>query len=165
MIEWIDTLGPPLCGTPDIARTWQGTEGSSIGTDPSDYDRACAVVDHVTRIACGPGEVLLLGDEPMRSAFLLVDETLLVARWWSCESVERAETALRQIPWQLPIVEESVAFLVRTPRLVMFDSAHVGIEPSDLRETTVTTGAYAVTSERYEAPGVFKFIIHRFLSR
>lgn len=163
MIEWIDTLGPPLCGTADIARQWQGTEGSSTGQDISDYDRGCAVVDYVTKLACASGEVLILGDEPMRSAFHVVDETVLIVRWWSCESAERAEVALREIPAQLPYIEESVPFVFAMPSLVMFDSAQIGREPEQLRKLTIAPGAYTVTSERYEVAGAFRFIIHRLL--
>ena len=164
MIQWIDTNGPPLCGIVETARHWAGTEGSSVGEARSDYTRACEVTDYVGKIACGPGEILLLGDEPLRSAFYyLADQALVIARWWSCESIDRAERALAELPSQLFVLEDYVSFVANTASLVMFDAAHRGTEPDDYRLATIAPGAYSVTSEKYELPGVFRFLIHRFL--
>ena len=162
MIDWIDTNGPPLCGTTDIAGSWRGTDGTSVGQEKSDYARACAVDAYLGKIVCGSGEVLLLGDEPLRSAFYLASQTLIIARWWSCESADRANRALREIPPQLPSIDDGVRFTALTSALVMFDAARQGSEPGNLRRATIAPGAYSVSSENYEVLGTFKFIVHRF---
>jgi len=163
MIEWIDTSGPPLCGALEIARQWKGGEASSIGQEHTDYDRACAVADYVGKLTCGTGEVLVLGDEPLRSAFFVTNQTLAIARWWSCESAERAVTALLELPSRLPAIEESVRFQTAATSLIMFDAARHGEEHGDHRLTAIAAGSYLVTSERYELPEVFRFLIHRFV--
>jgi hypothetical protein len=44
----------------------------------------------------------------------------------------------------------------------MFDAARRGAEPGDYRLASIAPGAYSVTSEKYELPGIFNFLIHRF---
>lgn len=135
-----------------------------MGQFQPDYHRACEVAGYVGKIACGRGEVLLLGDEPLRSAFCcLADQTLVIARWWSCESAARAERALRELPHELFALEDRVPFVAKAESQILFDAAHRGAEPGDHRLAMIAPGAYSVTSERHELPGVFRFLIHRFL--
>ena len=47
--------------------------------------------------------------------------------------------------------------------VVMFDSAHAGMELENYRVAAVMPGEYLVTSELYDFPDVFRFWIHRFL--
>ena len=105
----------------------------------------------------------MLGDEPLRSACFVTNQTLAIARWWSCESADRAETALLELPSQLPAIEESVRFQTDARSLIMFDAARRGEVHGDHRLTTIAAGSYLVTSERYELPEVYRFLIHRFV--
>lgn len=166
MINWIETVGPPLCGLAHVVREWGGSEASSIDQEQTDYSRACNVANYIEVIACGAGQALLLGDEPLPSAFHSVDNTLFIVRWWSCESDDRAEAALHRIPSRLPSLQGVVPFEARAASLVMFDAARSGSHYlEDYRTVDLEVGSYVVTSERYEVDGAFDFLIHRFLRR
>jgi len=146
-----------------IAAVWRGIKGSSVGDTQSDYDRACSVSDYLGKVTCGVGEVLILGDEPLRSAFFQTDDHILtIARWWACESEEEAETVLSHLPSQLPVLEAAKRFVVDTP-LIMFDSANDTIASAEYRMATILPGQYTVTAEFYEVAEVFRFWLHRFV--
>jgi hypothetical protein len=141
-----------------------GIAGSSIGETRSDYERACADVDYLNLEACGTGEVLVLGDEPLRSAFVRQqDGTVIVARWWACESSERAEHALMNIPSSLPELEDPKEASFDGDPLIMFDSALVAAHANKLARIEVDAGTYKLTSEKYESPHSFDFLIHRLI--
>jgi hypothetical protein len=163
VIDWIETQGPPLCGPVNTVRLWMGREGSSIGNSASDFDRACQVLEYAERLQCGDGDVLVLGDEPLRSALILLDQHPLIARWWSCTSGDAAEKALGTIPSQLPNLSHSLSITVDSYALAMIDSAHRAEIDNDCRLVSVANGDYQVTTEVYERPGEFRFLLHRFL--
>lgn len=163
-INWINSGGGPiLCASRSVALQWRGTEGSSIGSVESDYERACGTSHYLESIACGTGEVLVLGDEPMQSAFFQSSGGLLIVRWLSCASHSLAIDALKALPDSLPHIEPLVSFDVADTELFMFDSALAGSPERDSISAGTPSGRVNITTERYEASGRFDFVVHRFI--
>lgn len=89
--------GPLVAAAAEYAKSWQGVEGSSIKEEMMDYERACDVNDYLETIPCGDGEALIFGDEPLQSAFFVVDGSLLLARWVHCDSYDLADSTIKNI--------------------------------------------------------------------
>ena len=102
---------------------WRGTLGSSIGDVKTDYERACDQLDYLNLIPCVESQVLVLGDEPMQSAFIESAGGFLIVRWISCVSVLRAEQALNSLPALLSELEPRREFEFRDEQLCMCDSS------------------------------------------
>ena len=91
-IQWVGTGGGPLLVVPvEVAHHWRGDEATWPPTGDvdtiweavrkdSDDGRACGVADYLGVLACGPGECLVLGDEPMPTTFLSTNGGGLIAR-------------------------------------------------------------------------------------
>jgi hypothetical protein len=141
---------------------WQGSRGSSIGIDSSDYERACEQTEYISKIASGSLQVLVLGDEPLQSTFISSVGEGTVVRWISCESEEDASIALADIPVFLPILNPPLSFEIGDHDLYMFDS----VLPFDeaVNESilfSINPGIYTVSTERYALLGSYDFLIHR----
>jgi len=163
-LRWINSSGGPLvCANPAAGREWRGTQGSSVGEARSDYERACDQLDYVGVIACGPLQVLVLGDEPLQSAFVVKDEAVLVVRWVSCVSSELAASAIAQLPSALPSIEESTKFRLDDRGLIMFDAALDSVDADSCASVDLKPGVFTVTTEKYKSEGAYEFLIHRFL--
>jgi Immunity protein 21 len=160
--NWIYSAGGPLiCAAYPIGLMWSGTRPNSTGEGPSDYDRACEVMDYVGIVPCASSQVLVLGDEPLQSAFVREAAGLAIVRWVACASASAAELALATIPAALPQIEEPKSIMVEAERLVLFDSACSLADVPQLLEAQITPGLYEVSTQRYASPGVFEFLIHR----
>ncbi len=163
-LKWINSAGGPLmCASPAVGRMWRGTHGSSVGGAESDYERACDQVDYVSAIACGSAQVLVLGDEPLQSAFVVKSEGVLVVRWVSCVSSERAASAIAQLPSALPVIEEPTKFRLDDRGLIMFDPALDSIDPAVCASVDLKPGVFTVTTEKYKSEGAYEFLVHRLL--
>jgi hypothetical protein len=91
--KWVSTGGGPLILVPvEVALHWRGTDGigpssevwESWGEDEfsgTDHGRACGVDDYLGVLGCGPGECLVLGDEPMQTTILPAKDGGLIVRW------------------------------------------------------------------------------------
>jgi Immunity protein 21 len=159
---WIYSAGGPLiCAAYPVGLMWSGTHPNSTGEGPSDYDRACGVMDYVGIVPCASSQVLVLGDEPLQSAFVREPAGLAIVRWVACASASAAELALAAIPAALPQIEEPKSIIIEADRLVLFDSACSLADVPQLLEAQVTPGLYEVSTQRYSSPGVFEFLIHR----
>jgi len=163
-LQWINSAGGPLvCASPAAGREWRGTQGSSIGVARSDYERACDEMDYVGAIAGGSSQVLVLGDEPLQSAFVVKDEGVLVVRWVSCVSSERAASAIAQLPSALPSIEVPIKFRLEDRGLIMFDAALDSIDPAACAGVDLKPGVFTVTTEKYKSEGAYEFLVHRLL--
>ena len=163
-IHWVETSGGPLvCAEPTLLSYWRGTSGSSIGDERTDYERACDQLDYLSLIPCGESQVLVLGDEPMQSAFIEAADGFLIVRWISCVSVYRAEQALNLLPAFLSELEPRREIEFRGEQLCMCDSSLSGsIELAHAACVKLVPGVYQATTERYSAQDDFDFLIHRF---
>ncbi|WBP92064.1 Imm21 family immunity protein [Kitasatospora cathayae] len=155
-LTWLETEGGPFIVVPrDALSHWSGTEG--------DYDRACEVVELVGVLALpGDVEALVLGDEPLSTAYL--PEHRVLVRWCYAESEEGvADIVLAGLPtaeW------EEGPVLKTTGELVMFDAAYFGTEVGTLTDSTVLelgAGSYRVDSASIEPDRLTSFRVHRFV--
>lgn len=161
--KWICSGGGPLlCASPTAIRKWRGIQGSSIEQLKSDYDRACEQTDYISAIACGSSQVLVLGDEPLQSAFIQHSTGLIVIRWVSCASTEFAERAILQLPAELPEIEESIQFKLGEDGIEMLDSACDGANSMESLSANASPGKFTISTERYKFDGLFEFLVHRF---
>ncbi|GAA1279237.1 Imm21 family immunity protein [Streptomyces aureus] len=151
----VETEGGPCIVVPQSALPhWSGTEG--------DYDQACEV-DLVGVLALPDGaEALVLGDEPLSTAYLPEDRVLV--RWCYAESVEGVTDIIRA---GLPTAEwEEGPVLSTTGELVMFDAAYFGTEVGTLTASTTLelgAGRYRVDSASVEPDRRTSFRVHRFV--
>ena len=163
-LDWVVSAGAPLlCAPPTAVRMWRGTRGNSVGGVEADYDRACKQSDYVGVIPCGPSHVLVLGDEPLQSTFVLKADQVLVVRWVSCLSTEHAVDAIDVLPSVLPALGEPTKFRLDESGLIMFDAALFDVDPSSCARVELRPGVLLVTTERYQRQGAFEFLVHRFL--
>ncbi|MFE2879035.1 Imm21 family immunity protein [Streptomyces roseus] len=155
-LTWLETEGGPFVVVPRTALPhWSGTEG--------DYDRACEVMDFVGVLAMPDGaEALVLGDEPLSTAYL--PEHRVLVRWYYAESEEGVADIIRaglaSAEWKAGPV------LGTTGELVMFDAAHFGTEVGTLTDSTaleLAAGRYRVDSASIEPNDLTSFRVHRFV--
>ena len=163
-LQWVNSAGGPLiCASPANGKMWRGTRGSSIDGTESDYFRACEQMDYINVIPCGASEVLVLGDEPLQSAFVLKDDSVIVVRWVSCLSNEHAASAIARLPSVAPVVEESKKFRLDESGLIMFDASLDRVDPLACANVDLQPGMFTVRTEAYEREGVCEFLIHRLI--
>ncbi|MFI5476710.1 Imm21 family immunity protein [Streptomyces cacaoi] len=155
-LTWLETEGGPFIVVPRTALPhWSGTEG--------DYDRACEVMDFVGVLALpDEAEALVLGDEPLTTAYL--PEYRVLVRWCYAESEDGVADFIRA---GLPTAEwEEGPVLSTTGELVMFDAAYFGTEVGTLTDSTaleLAAGRYRVDSASIEPDQLTSFRVHRFV--
>lgn len=154
--------GPLICAAPSAGANWRGANASSIGGTQMDYARACNVFDYLGVIPCGPWEVLVLGDEPLQSTFTVADGEVVIVRWVSCVSKERAAEVIASLPSQLPVIGEAVPFSVHEPHLFLLDAALDKPSVIEPHFVAVEPGRYTVTIESHKSDQEFEFLVHRF---
>ncbi|MFD4609627.1 MULTISPECIES: Imm21 family immunity protein [unclassified Streptomyces] len=156
-LTWLETEGGPFIVVPRTSLShWSGTEG--------DYDRACEVMDFAGVLALPDGaEALVLGDEPLSTAYLPAHRVLV--RWYYAESEEGVADIIRaglaNAEW------EEGPVLSTTGELVMFDAAYFGTEVGTLADSTtleLAAGRYRVDSTSIEPNDLTSFRVHRFVA-
>ena len=71
-----------------------------------------------------------------------------------------AEDVLKNIPVQLPLLEDPVEFRLRVGNCVLFDAACLLGEKNQV-EIFLEPGNYTVATELFKSVGYFEFLIHR----
>ena len=117
-------------------------------------------------IPCGSLQAMVLGDEPLPSAFVRFGSGLAIVRWVHCASRPQAIEAISSLPTVMPVVDRERAFIIDQPSLCMFDAAHDGTSAASggCICIDVAPGRYDVTTELYRMAGEFEFLIHRLRS-
>jgi hypothetical protein len=151
-----------MCAAPSAGANWRGANGSSTGDARTDYVRACDVFDYLGVIPCGSFEALVLGDEPLQSSFTVTGREVVIVRWVSCVSSERAAEVIVSLPSHLPVIGEAVQFSVHESRLFLFDAALDMPSVIELHCVEVAPGRYTVTTESLKRDQEFEFLVHRF---
>ncbi|MFD5891994.1 Imm21 family immunity protein [Streptomyces sp. NPDC060334] len=155
-LTWLETEGGPVVVVPRAA-LWHssGTEG--------DYDRACEVMDFLGVLALPDGaEALVLGDEPLSTAYL--PEYRVLVRWCYAESEDGVADVIRA--GLATAVWEEGPVLSTPGDFVMFDAAYFGTEVGTLTDGTVVelgAGRYRVDSANIEPDDLTSFRVHRFV--
>jgi hypothetical protein len=163
-MEWVNSAGGVLiCAEPDIGANWMGISGLSAGSKGSDYERANATEEYIELMPCGQGAVLVLGDEPLQSAFFRLQEgALAIARWVALSPGQDAEKVLCHGS-DIVDLADPVGFRAHGTKLSLFDSA-LRPDMSTCVQSDIRPGHYEVTSEALKMDGCICFIIHRFLA-
>jgi hypothetical protein len=124
-MKWVDSEGGPLVLMGEaLLSNWRGCFGPARGS--TDYDRACQVDDYVGVIDVGNGKGLVLGDEPMPTAWVPRANGGILARVGYTPSKKATEQQLAQLG--------DIAFQpagLRIPlaaRNLLFDSALAGTD-------------------------------------
>jgi hypothetical protein len=160
-MRWIDTTGGPLVVIENhLITAWRGSaEFPAPGTD---YSRACDVTGYLGVIPVGEGAALVLGDEPMATAWW-PDQRWgggLIVRWMYAPD----ESAVLRHLAALPPMEfaEPVAWPVQGDSQMLFDSALTGTEASDSGvELSLRIGAYRVGTHVFKPDDDVCLVLHR----
>ncbi|GAC1470732.1 MAG: immunity 21 family protein [Isosphaeraceae bacterium] len=185
---WVCSAGGPLIVVPaEIAQYWRGVEGwspSEVQRDwadesVSDYARACGIDDYLGTLEVGHGKALILGDEPMQTAFIPASEFIpateggIFVRWMWAESEDGVRRALGSVPesaWETTPHRIEVA----REGLLVFDSAWPGdalpppsrdVVPASWARIELPEGTYTVDTADYEPDGSTRLILHRLRGR
>jgi Immunity protein 21 len=179
-LQWVQSGGGPLIVIPvEIAHHWRGDGGLGLPNgdlsmvwdkvrDHTDYGRACGVEDYLGMLEVGPGVCLVLGDEPMDTAFLPTEDGGIFVRWLHAENEGEVAQALQVVPedaWE-PSLHR---FHVGSGGLLLFDSACPGDDlPSPRIEGIVSwirspipRGTYQVDTADYQPDDHTRLILHR----
>lgn len=144
------------------APEWKAGHGSSVASGEIDYDRACKTSTYLDVIDVSQSQALILGDEPLQSTITSDWSGILIIRWISCRSEILMEDALRNIPQNLPEIEEPVFLRVNALESILFDAATLIHESKEQMTVDLMPGAYRISTELFKNAGSFEFLIHRF---
>lgn len=110
LLDWVCNDGGPFLLIPQKhLQAWEGTVPPSNGRvvqaqfryDPTipatDYDRACDVEDYLGLLAVGEGTALVLGDEPVMTAWLPKANGGILIRWRYANSEADILAALNSV--------------------------------------------------------------------
>ncbi len=164
-MRWLNTTGGPFaCGDAAIAKIWQGVFGSSGPMGQNDYERACQVTSYHQSIVCGPGRLMVLGDEPLQSTLFVNSRSEPCIARWVYSSNSDVDDFIFGVE-RLQEIETRIQLSLLSGSLVLFDSSAPldRCEPTAAERIAIEPGHYEVTAEKAEKAKELSFIIHRFL--
>jgi hypothetical protein len=163
--QWIDSGGGPLLLLEEhLLGYWKGFNFSKQHPDfVTDYDFACEIDDYLGVIEVGPGYGLVLGGEPMSTAWLPFSDTKngLLIRWMFAENenaVTNAVNDLQSVTWQKTGIEIDFS----GDRLILFDSACAGSQVGEKLEIKISEGRYSAETAHHQPNKETSLILHRF---
>lgn len=153
--EWIESAGGPLVVVPRSLRArWQGID--------ADYDAACRVDEYLGLLSRGWGEVLVLGDEPLRTAVVQRSEGPAIVRWMFAPSADQLVDAAREVNLDSLRLVETLSVGLRDEPYVIFDSGSDGSSAA-IVEFTPPAGAQVIrTYVIKDDASEIGMILHRF---
>ena len=166
---WFQSNGGPLLLLDQSwLRAWSGYPDPALPFDApgTDYARACAVEDALGLLTVGSGAGLVLGDEPMATAWWPSVDRLggVLIRWRWANNVEAYGAALAQLA-SLRWSDASLALPVPTGCAVLFDSAYPGWEIEASLTLDLVPGAYGVETVEYVPDEETSLLLHRLTLR
>jgi hypothetical protein len=163
--QWIDSGGGPLLLLEEhLLGYWKGFNFSKQNPNfVTDYDLACEIDDYLGVIEVGSGYGLVLGGEPMSTAWLPFTDTKngLLIRWMFAENenaVIDAVNNLQSVTWQ----KTGIKIDFSGDRLILFDSACVGNQVDEKLEIEISEGRYSVETAHHQPNKETSLILHRF---
>lgn len=175
-MKWIASAGGPLLLLPvNLRDCWDGIDPPSNNrkvearfrwkrtADPAtDYDRACDVDDYLGILEVGPGTGLVLGGEPMETAWIPqpTEGGGLLVRWMWAEDDASVERALAVVPeklWQ----RKPERFAFQAGPLALFDAACSGKQALESIEIDVQGGTYNLETATYRPDDLTSLVLHR----
>ena len=163
-MKWIYSEGGPLLLVERrLLSEWNGSDTSQPEDRPTDYDRACAIVEYMGVIEVANGSAFVLGDEPLQTAIWKDsrDEFTLV-RWSYAESEAAFVEVFGQFPNEPQWDPEIVEFNIEDGELVIFDSAFSGREVLESLEIEVNPGLYRARLMLWEPNDKTSLVVHEF---
>jgi hypothetical protein len=173
-LHWLESNGGPLALIPRaVLPHWSGVEAPVDATpraatwrlDPTgpvtDYDRACSIEEYAGVLPVGQGEALILGQEPLPTAWRPNRHGGLFIRWICAESEADVLRLLDQPHDALNWVDEAVFRVTHTP-LVLIDAADVGFDLSGPSfELDLSPAAYTVRRGQATDSAGTELLLHR----
>ena len=159
-MHWIESAGGPLVLVPERSlAAWKGADGPSpTGTH---YERACAIEDFVGLVPLETGAGVVLGDEPLRTAWRPTTAGGLLVRCIAAPSERDVEAALETLPEGLPW-ESMLDFHHPGGALLLFDAAFAGSElPDDHLRLDLPAGRWTLDLSAYHPSDDVALMLHR----
>ncbi len=163
--QWIESGGGPLLLLEEhLLGYWKGFNFSKQNPDfVTDYDIACEIDDYLGVIEVNSGYGLVLGEEPLSTAWLPFTETKngLLVRWMFAENesaVIDALNNLQSLTWQTTDIEINFS----GDKLILFDSACSGSQIDEKIEIEISEGRYSAETAHHQPNKETSLIIHRF---
>ena len=162
-MHWIESAGGPLVLVPERSLgSWKGADGPHGGE--THYESACAVADYLGLVPLQGGDAIVLGDEPLRTAWRPADAGGMLVRWIASPAEDDVERALATLPEGLPW-ENVLDFHHAGGALMLFDAAVPGDElPPDHLRLDLPAGRWTVGLSAYHPSDDVALMLHR-LSR
>lgn len=159
-LEWLDRGGGPFVIVPGRELSnWAG-----VGSEPSDFDRACEVGDYLDTISFAGADALVLGDDPFPTTFLAAPQFgggYLIRMLWG-EDTTRAIEAVHRLEahdW----TREQLTFDAGRGSLVLFDAANAGAAILHRVDIPVGPGHYAIDSADVQPDESLCLLVHRLI--
>lgn len=189
-LAWMHSDGGPLLLVPsECLSSWGGicppTDGRQIeatfrwdGADSPacDYDRACDVDDYLALLDIGAGQGLVLGGEPMGTAWSpttsadsLTNSGGILIRWVYANSVADVIEAVERVP-EAAWADDGLALMVGQAPLYLMDSGSPGGElgafeklgiHEDHLKIHLPAGRYALATAIVEPDAHTSLVLHR----
>lgn len=160
-LAWIESGGGPLVFMAEEVRAeWRGQQPTPGRSDTTDYARACGVLDDVGVMPLGEAHVVVMGDEPDRTALLPHLSDVFILRWrWAPSGPALLSALMSQIDQMA--FGESVAFRTRPGRHVLFDSACEGANPGTCLPVDLHTDHYSIGTALFAPSADICALVHR----
>jgi hypothetical protein len=162
---WIESLGGPLILLDrQWLPAWRGYPDPTLPFDEpgTDYARACAIDTALGSLAVGQGCSLVLGDEPLATAWWPRPEFGggIVVRWRFAPDEAAVVAALSRLPL-VAWARSTFALPLPTGRAVIFAAAYGGEAIEASLSLHLTPGTYRADTAEY-APGTeMALLLHR----
>ena len=159
-MHWIESAGGPLVIVPERSLgAWHGADGPDV--TETHYESACAVADYVGLVRLDGAQAVVLGDEPLRTAWRPGASGGLLVRWIAAPSEADVERALATLPDILPW-EQVLDFDHPGGTLVLFDAAVPGAElPDDHLRLDLPAGRWTLGLSAYHPDDDVALLLHR----
>lgn len=159
---WIESGGGPLVlvAVGDLS-SWMGID-PVVGDTESDYDRACAVMETIAPVVVRGLPVVVVGDEPDRTAVRTFDALMYWVRWRAAPNEQALWDALDGA--HLPGLDWTASgeFDAREGDYQLFDAAFSGKEIEDFLSVSMPPGRYAIETSPFKPSRDIEVLLHRF---
>ncbi|TSC31608.1 Imm21 family immunity protein [Corallococcus sp. Z5C101001] len=156
--SWVESMGGPLVMLPGSMRSrWTGTACD-------DYRDACAIDGYAGVLKRDWGEVLVLGDEPLRTTVVERIDGPAIVRWTCSPAEECLVDAALSFEANAHFVVERLVMTIRDESYVIVDSA-LRAEIAPGLELRIPPGTSRILTHIVrEAGNEVAFVLHRFES-
>lgn len=159
-MDWIESRGGPLVLIPrDKKSWWRGTQRRP-GEARTDYERACEVMDEVGLIEAADIEVLVLGDEPLRTAWHPTPTGGVFICWVYADSQELLEGFAATKAASVTLEDTGLAIELSEEN-ILFDSADDGQATNTGISVKVAPGRYRVETGLVDVTRRTRCYLHR----